>query len=302
MTDEFVIETKGLAKSYRGGPGILNGLDLKVRRGSVFGFLGRNGTGKTTAIRIIMGLIRHDGGSVRVFGESSFPMSLSVKQRIGYLSQDQRMFEWMTLERLISFTSPFYPAWDGEYADRLIKRLDLPSRIPIGALSRGEQQKAGLLLALAQRPDLLILDEPAASLDTVIRREFLESVLDLLAREGTTVFVSSQILTDIERIADWIGIISEGKMLVSAPLDDLKESVKRLRISFADDPPDVIDLPGVFKIIRRGREALVTVIDYSADRLHEVKARYRCDVDVQDVDLEELFVEMVGNNEKQMSL
>lgn len=294
MHTDFVIQTRGLRKTYRGGPEVLRGLDLRVPRGSVYGFLGRNGSGKTTTIRMLMGLIRPDGGSVQVLGDSSFPMDLRIRQRVGYLSQDQRMFDWMSLERLTAFVSSFYPAWDRAFEEHLRAKLELPADAPLGALSRGQQQKAGLLLALAQRPELLILDEPAASLDTVVRREFLESILDLLTQEGITVFISSQILTDVERIADWVGLLAHGRMLLSAPLDDLKESFKRLRIRFEDKPPERIEVPGSIRTRVQGRECLATVRDFSPARLQEIRERFGAGVEVQDVDLEEIFIELLG--------
>jgi ABC-2 type transport system ATP-binding protein len=293
MTSDYSIETRNLAKTYHNGEAVLRGLDLKVPRGSVYGFLGRNGAGKTTAIRIVMGILRPDAGMVRVLGDPCLPMKLETRQRVGYLSQDMKFFDWMTLDRLLAFTSSFYPSWDAAYADELAVRLDVPREIPVGALSRGERQKAGLLLALAQRPDLLVLDEPSASLDTVVRREFLESIIDILTREGITVLISSQILTDVERIADWVGILSEGKMLISAPLDDLKESIKRLRISFPDGSPESIDLPGAIRTIRRDREILVTVKDFSPAGVDGLRSRFAGGVDVLDVDLEDIFIELV---------
>ncbi len=294
MNSEYVIETKGLKKAYDGGHEVLTGLDLRVPRGSVYGFLGRNGTGKTTTIRILMGLLRWDVGRVRVLGESSFNLSVETRQRIGYVSQEQSMFEWMTVDQLVDFTSSFYPAWDKEYTQRLRKKLDLPAGYPLGVLSSGQQQKAALLVALSQRPDLLVLDEPAASLDTVVRREFLESIIDILTEEGITVLISSQILTDVERIADWIGILSDGRMLMSAPLDDLKESIKRLRIRTSGREPEIDHVPGAIRTVRRGGEALVTVRDFSPTRLEEIRTLFPDGVDVQDVDLEDIFIDLVS--------
>ncbi len=292
MSSDFPIETRGLRKSYRTGGEVLSGLDMKVPRGSVFGFLGRNGAGKSTTIRILMGLLRPDHGSVRVLGDDRFPLSVTCRQRIGYLSQDQRVFEWMSLDHLLRFVSDFYPTWDHEFASQLTRRLDLTSRVPLGQLSRGQQQKVGLLLALVHRPELLVLDEPAASLDTIVRREFLESILDLLTSEGITVLISSQILTDVERIADWIGILAGGRMIVSAPLDSLKDTIKRLRIRFDEEPSGALGLPGSIREVRRGSEVLVTLRDFSQERLAEIRSSVSGQVDVQDVDLEEIFIEL----------
>lgn len=293
MTSNWVIETRGLRMGYASGEDVLRDVNLRVPRGAVYGLLGRNGCGKTTLIRLLMGLYRPTDGMIQVLGSLAPPLSLDARRRIGYLSQDQRMFGWMTLTDLIGFTRPFYPGWDSSYADRLIAGLDLPRHAPLVALSRGEQQKVGLLLALAPRPELLVLDEPAANLDTVLRREFLESVLGLLAEEGMTVLISSHILTDLERVADRIGILANGRIELEGELDQLHESVKRLRVCFDDEAPAFIDVPGAVGLRRRGRELLVTVRDYTDAVADEVRRRYGATVEVQDIDLEDLFIEFV---------
>ncbi len=294
MTDEMIIDIRALTMRYGGGEEVLTGIDLKVPRGAVYGLLGRNGAGKTTLLRCLMGLFRPTGGSIRLFGEPAQPMTLETKQRIGYLSQDQRLFDWMTVLELMDFLRPHYPTWDAAYAEELRDQLALPARIPVGNFSRGEQQKVGLLLALAPRPDLLILDEPAANLDTVHRREFLTSVLDLLTRDGMTVLFSSHILPDVERIADWIGILSHGTLMLAAPLEELKESVKRLRIYFQGDVPETVDVPGAVRVRKRGREFLVTVHDYTPAIEAGIRSRYGAGVEVQSIDLEDLFIEYVS--------
>ena len=293
MNQDWVIEARGLAMSYDHGPEVISGLDLRVPRGAVFGLLGRNGVGKTTLIRLIMGLYRPVAGTVRVFGAPSQTLPMDVRQRIGYLSQDQRMFDWMNVDQLVDFTRAFYPTWDMGYSRELMQNLGLPRDVPLGQLSRGEQQKAGLLLALAPRPDLLVLDEPAANLDTVLRREFLESVLEMLVDRGMTVLISSHILTDVERIADHVGILAGGRIQLAAPLDALKESVKRLRLVFPGDAPDTVEVPGAVNVRRRERELLVTVQDFTPRLLDDIHRRYGVRAEVQGLDLEELFIEFV---------
>jgi len=294
MNADWAIETRSLTMHYGTGDYVLHGTELRVPRGAVYGLLGRNGAGKTTLIRLIMGLYRPTGGIIRVLGSTVFPMSVELRQRIGYLSQDQRMFRWMTIPDLVEFTRPLYPTWDESYCAQLVESLDLPLGQPLSHLSRGEQQKAGLLLALAHRPELLILDEPAANLDTVLRREFLESVLDVLTEQGITVLISSHILTDVERIADQIGILAGGRIVLTGSLDALKESVKRLRLFFPGEMPPDIEVPGALRVRRRGREFLVTVQDFTPALVDQLKRDYGAGVDVHDVDLEDLFIEYVS--------
>jgi len=294
MRNEPAIEAKALCKDYGDGVDVLSGLDLRVPRGAVYGLLGRNGSGKTTLIRLVMGLFRARSGVVRVLGEPAYPLSVPVRQRIGYLSQEQKMFSWMSVADLAAFSAPMYPSWDWSYFEELLENLDLPLNTDVGHLSRGEQQKAGLLLALAPRPDLLILDEPVANLDTVVRREFLGSILDLLTREGVTVLISSHILTDVERVVDWIGILAEGRITLSAPIESLKESVKRLRICFPGDPPERVEVPGTLGVRRSGREVLVTVQDFTPALLETIRRKFGVAAEVQDMDLEDMFIEYVS--------
>lgn len=294
MQTELAIETKGLMMHYGHGPAVLDGVELRVPVGSVFALLGRNGTGKTTLIRLLMGLYRPSSGVARVLGHKSFPLPTDAKQRIGYLSQDQRMFQWMDLVELERFLAPWYPAWDHDYFEQLIDGLALARRRPIGHLSRGDQQKCGLLVALAQRPDLLILDEPAANLDTVLRREFIDSVLDLLTRDGMTVLISSHILPDIERLADHVAILDRGKIVLQDSLEVLQDSIKRLRFTFATDAPTYLSVPGAISEKRRDREILVTMQGYEPGLEQQcADAAGATAVEVIDLDLEDLFIEYV---------
>lgn len=294
MDPELAIEAKALVMRYGQDRPVLDGLDMRVPRGSVYGLIGRNGVGKTSLIRVLMGLFPPTAGSVSVLGERAFPASVALRQRVGYLSQEQRMFEWMTVAELGRFVAPLYPSWDARYFDELRDGLGLPLNWPLGRLSRGERQKAGLLIALAPRPDLLVLDEPAANLDTVLRREFVDSVLDLLIRDGMTVVLSSHILPDVERLADHIGILAQGQIVLEAPLDALKESIKRVRFIFEADPPAYVPIDEAMSLRRGKRELLLTVRDYAPGVEATWRERLKATaVEVHDVDLEDLFVEYV---------
>jgi len=228
MADEIVVKTENAVRRF-GTTIAVDGLNLEVNEGTVYGFLGRNGAGKTTTIKMLAALLHPHEGTVEVFGEDPWEHTVETKQRIGYLSETQVLYPWMRVGEIIKFCSNFYPQWDFDYTRHLTETFGLDERKKIKALSKGQQRQVGLVLALSHRPDLLLLDEPAGGLDTVVRREFLKMIIELIQEHGKTVFVSSHILTDIERVIDHLGIIEEGRMLIAGSVDDLKESVKRVR-------------------------------------------------------------------------
>ncbi len=236
---ETVLETRGLVKRY-GRVEALSGLDLSVRRGEVYGFLGRNGAGKSTTIRIVMGITRPTAGSYRLFGEPGGPIALS--QRVGYVAQEQNFYPWMTPASLGRFVRGFYPTWDDGAYQSLIRGLDLPNRRKIRTFSGGMKVKLALALALAHHPELLVLDEPTAGLDPVARREFLEMVRDQAERSGRTTFFSTHLIDEIELAAHRVGIVEDGRARYEGRAEDLAARVRLLRCPPRADG-GVADLP-----------------------------------------------------------
>jgi ABC-2 type transport system ATP-binding protein len=232
---EFIIETNGLTKSFKGQPA-LRGLDLRVPAGSIFGFLGRNGAGKTTTIKTLMGLLHSDGGSARVFGipVADADRSIEIRRRIGFVTEDKELYPYMTVEQMIAFTRPFFPRWRDDLAQRYLKMFDLPAKKKIPDLSKGMRSKLMLVLAISRGAELLILDEPTDGLDPAAIEDVLRELIGLASSEGTTMFFSSHQLSEVELIADHIGIIDKGKMVVSGSLDDMKAQYQRLQVVFAD--------------------------------------------------------------------
>jgi ABC-2 type transport system ATP-binding protein len=207
----------------------LDGLSLTVARGEVYGLLGRNGAGKTTTLRVLMGIVAADSGTIELFGEPMKRVSVATKRNIGYVSQEQNFYPWMTPAQLGRFVGAFYPTWDdAEYA-RLLKVLDVPPDRRSGILSGGTRTKLGLALALAPRPPLLLLDEPTAGLDPVARREFNDLVARMAAERGTTMFLSSHLVDEVESIATRVGIVQAGRMSIEGRVDELRERVRRVR-------------------------------------------------------------------------
>ncbi|MBN1903663.1 MAG: ABC transporter ATP-binding protein [Deltaproteobacteria bacterium] len=223
-----VIELKNLSKNY-GKVKALNGLDLTVKEGDVYGFLGRNGAGKSTAIRILMGITKPTKGTVNLFGKPLGKNHIELRQRVGYVAQEQNFYGWMTPETIGDFVSGFYPTWDDAEYVRLLKGLDLPKDRKIRTFSGGMRAKLALCLALAYRPSLLLLDEPTAGLDPIARREFIEMVRDQAENKTGTIFFSSHLIDEVEAAANCIGIIEKGKMYYQGALSELSNSVRLLK-------------------------------------------------------------------------
>ncbi len=223
----LLLRTRKLAKSF-GSFQVLEHLELAVREGSIYGFLGRNGAGKTTAIQILMGIQKQDGGTIHLFGKKVKKLNVHQKQRIGYVSQEQFFYPWMSCNYLGRFVGKFYPTWDAEEFQQLMKRFNLPPNRKAGNLSQGMRVKLALALALAHRPRLLLLDEPTSGLDPAARREFLEIVKHQAATSGITTFFSSHIVEEVERIADRVGILEAGRLRFQGPIRELLERVRAL--------------------------------------------------------------------------
>ncbi|MGI5862297.1 MAG: ABC transporter ATP-binding protein [Myxococcales bacterium] len=238
-----VIEVEGLCKRY-GRTEALAGVDLTVREGEVFGFLGRNGAGKSTTIRILMGITRPTDGRIRILGEDIGSGSVRHRERIGYVAQEQHFYGWMTPRSLAAFVRGFYPTWDDAEFRRLATGLALPER-KIQTFSGGMKVKLALAIALAHRPRLLVLDEPTAGLDPIARREFLELVREQATREGRTTFFSTHLIEEIELAAHRVGIVDAGRTRYEGEVKALLSGVKMLRR--ADSAVETALLPLLLK-------------------------------------------------------
>lgn len=234
---EAVLSVTGLRRSF-GRFAAVDGLDLSVHAGEIYGFLGVNGAGKTTTIRMLMGIIAPDHGTIELLGKKSRRTTLKQKRRIGYVSQDQNFYPWMTAEMLGKFVGGLYPTWDASEYRRLLSVLEVPPHRKVSSLSGGMRVKLALALALAPRPPLLILDEPTAGLDPVARREFLEIITHQAREYGRTTFFSSHLLDEVERAADRVGIIHKGKMRFEGRLEELQRRVREITLAGDDFLPE----------------------------------------------------------------
>jgi ABC-2 type transport system ATP-binding protein len=219
--------------SRRFGPKLaLDDVSLEVPRGSVFGLVGANGAGKTTLIRHLLGLLRAESGTVRVFDKNPVADPVGVLGRIGYLSEDNDLPGWMRVDELMRYNQAFFPGWDQAFAERLGRDFDLDPAAKVKHLSRGQRSRAGLVVALAYRPDLLVLDEPSSGLDPIVRRDILGAVIKTVAEEGRTVVFSSHLLDEVERVSDHVALLNHGRLGYAGPLDDLKAGHHRLTVRF----------------------------------------------------------------------
>jgi ABC-2 type transport system ATP-binding protein len=218
-----VIAVSELTRRF-GAKTALASVSLSLPRGAVYGLVGANGAGKTTLIKHVLGLLRAQSGTVRVFGLDPVADPVAVLSRIGYLSEDNDLPGWMRVEELIRYSRAFYPGWDDAYAEALRREFALDASAKIKTLSKGQRARAGLLVALAYRPDLLLLDEPSSGLDPIVRRDILGAVMRTIADEGRTVLFSSHLLDEVERVADHVTMIDGGTIVLSAALAEIRES------------------------------------------------------------------------------
>jgi ABC-2 type transport system ATP-binding protein len=250
---ETVIEVTGLSRCF-GKRAALRDVTLRVSRGQVFGLVGENGAGKTTLIQHLLGAYRAKTGMVRVFGIDPVYDPTAVLSRIGYLSEDRDLPEWMRVDELMRYTQAFFPHWDEAYAERLREEFGLAPRARIKTLSRGERAKAGLLVALAHRPELLLLDEPSSGLDAVARQDVLGAVVKTVAEEGRTVVFSSHLLDEVERVADHVAMIHQGRVTLDLPLDEIKARHRKYVVRWREPRAERPALPGQLSAVGEGRE------------------------------------------------
>jgi ABC-2 type transport system ATP-binding protein len=250
---EAVIEIERLSRRF-GDKLALNDVSLRVARGKVFGLMGGNGAGKTTLIKHLLGTLKAQSGSVRVFGMNPVANPPEVLGRIGYVSENRDLPGWMRVDELVRYSQAFYSTWDAKYAEELRAQFALERNARIKDLSRGELAKAGLLVALAHRPELLLLDEPSSGLDPVVRRDILEAIIRTVADEGRTVFFSSHLLEEVERVSDEVAMLHAGKVLWSGPLDEIKAGHHRLTLRFTASQAQPPVIPGVLSIRGAGQE------------------------------------------------
>lgn len=265
-------------------------LSLVVEPGTVLGLVGRNGAGKTTSLRLAHGLLHPDAGRIRVLGLDPVTQGLELRTRVSLLSEESALYPWMKVRQLIGFAAALHPRWDSGLAARLIERLELEPEEKIESLSRGTRAKVALVIAVACRPEVLLLDDPTAGLDPLVRREVLQGILEAMSDEGGAVVYASHLVHDIERVADRIALLERGRVLLEGSLEELKRRTLQVRAVFADDAPVAARLPGAIH-----REVEGRVLSFVSDApAAELQAGLRdlgaLETEVTPLSLEEILV------------
>ena len=295
MSESAAIQVKSLAKQF-GSQTVLEQVSFDVPRGKTFAFLGRNGAGKTTAIRILLGLLKPNAGHISILGLDPAKEAMEIRRRVGYLAEDQKMFGWMRVSEVLKFMAPFYSTWDAGLAAKFAQGFELPARTRVRNLSKGQNRRLGLLLALAHRPELVILDDPTLGLDPIVRKEFLRDVVEHLQGAGVTVFFSSHLLYEIEPVADIVGILEGGRIIVQSNTEELRGKVKQIVLP-SESYHKFSDVPGQLDVCVRGSQTALVVED--AHRTLELLASKGITPQVNELNLDEIFEAYVAGRKEQ---
>ncbi len=247
----YAVETQDLSKKFAGVKA-LNGVSLQIPRGTVFALLGPNGSGKTTLLKLLLGLLHPSSGNANCLGMDIAKNSQGIRERAGYIGEEPRLYDYMEVEEFIVFCQGIYPSWNRQTMQNYLKEFHIPPKEKIKNLSHGMRSQLSLLVTLAPEPDILFLDEPTSGLDPIFKRRFLDTVLAETIGRGKTVIIASHHLNDIEKVADHVTFLYEGQVLQTSPLQELKDSIKDIRIVFQSEPPPaLLDMEGITAVHRK---------------------------------------------------
>lgn len=288
---EFAFEIEGLSKSFEDNT-VLKSIDLSVEKGTVIGMIGKNGAGKTTLIKCLLGILKPDEGDCRILDNSAWDLPGEIKHKIGYVPQIMSGFRWMKAYDLLNYTRSFYDNWNQELVKSLVKDWEVDMYTKVEKMSLGERQKLSIIMAMGHEPDLFILDEPVASLDPVSRRDFIKKIIDLNTSMNKTVLFSTHITSDLERVAADIIFLKEGLIDYKGDLSNLKDSVKRIKISGESDLPEHLGLDGIIHYESKGNQGNLTVKNFNDSILTKIETEFDAKARVEDLNLEEIFLEM----------
>jgi ABC-2 type transport system ATP-binding protein len=293
-----VIETNKLSRRFRRLDAV-HDLDLTVNEGSIHAFLGPNGAGKTTTIRMLLNIIPPSSGDATVLGTRSRKLGRRDFEKIGYVSENQKLPLWMTVAQLMNYLRPLYPSWDNAFAEKLLTDFDLPLGQRLKHLSRGMRMKAALVGALAYRPRLLVLDEPFSGLDPLVREEFLEGIIELTSQEKWTIFLSSHDIDEVERLADQVAVINQGNLLLSESCDALLSRFRRVSFTSPDTDHALDNIPNSWLLAQqKGRHVSFTETSFneteSTSLLHSRFGEIK-DLSYEGLSLKEIYLVLARN-------
>jgi ABC-2 type transport system ATP-binding protein len=296
MTD-YVVRTDHLTK-YFGRKCVVRDLNLCVPRGSIFGFLGRNGSGKTTSLRMLLGLMRPTRGSASVFGCDSLRLTPQVRARIGYLAEGHPVHGWMRVEEAGRYQSRFYPKWNHKLFTAILDHFRVDPKTRARSMSRGERAGLCLALALAPEPDLLVLDDPAIGLDPVARRSLLESLVYATRRSDRTILFSSHLLSDIERMADHIAVLDYSVLRAQCSVETFRSCVQQFTLKFVGDAPAPPTVRGLLKATTQGDTMQLTLANVTQETRAALDRLGAIAIEEIPISLEEAFVRYMGGPAK----
>ncbi len=289
MNDDIVVDVKNLCRTFRKKDALTN-VSLQIPAGSVFGLVGENGAGKTTLIKHILGLYQPQVGDVRVFGKDPVRDPVGVLGRIGYLSEDREMPNWMTVGQLLAFVKPFYPDWDDKFAEELRDMFELAADQKVKSLSRGQRARILLLQALAHRPPLLVLDEPSSGLDPIVRREIITAIIRTVSEEGRTILFSSHLLDEVQRVSDHVAMLHQGRLVLCGRLETILESHSRLTVRFEQAQEQMPAIPGMLYGTGEGQEWTIYCNGQKDEFLRGLSSEQATIVEDSSPTLDEIFV------------
>lgn len=285
----LIVQMQGLSKRF-GATEALQDVNIEIRAGSIIGLLGANGAGKSTLLRHIIGLYLPNKGKCVTFGCEAGKLGPAQLGRIGYVHQEGELLEWMTAGQLIRYVSTYYPNWNHRLEEKYIADYDISTVARVGSLSPGQRQKLAILLAIGFEPELLILDEPASTLDPVARGQFLDLLLQIIQNENRTIIISSHILSDVEKVIDHAVIMRAGRILRDCSFDELKEEFCRVRITaLSGELPTELPFANVVEHQRSNGQAVMTVKNSSREQIERAAEDMNCQVEIQTLPLDDIY-------------
>ncbi len=288
---ETVISINKLSKKF-GDKIVLKSVDIEIPRGTITGLIGKNGAGKTTLIKCLLGFLKPSSGTSSMLFENSWELSNDVRHRIGYVPQDPVSMKWLKIRSMLDYTGAFYSNWNMKFIDSLLGEWDLDPDAKISTLSEGEKQKLAIIMALGHDPEVLILDEPVASLDPASRRYFIKRLIEMNLDQNKTMLFSTHIMSDLERIAADIVLLKEGEIAYKGNLSDLKDNIRRIHFQSTSDLPEMIPMNNVISSYVNKTTATFTVNGFEEEEIQQIGRDLSAFVTIEQLNLEEIFLEL----------